>query len=144
MTSSKTASGKLTAAKIRERMKQSPFIQSLEIRLNRLHADGLTLECPVGERLFNVIGSVHGGAIATMADTAAGFAIARALGGSRPITTVEFKISYFRPVTEGKLLARARVLRTGKTICVAAVDLMNGEMRAVGTALVTYIQITAS
>ncbi len=133
---------KLTADQIRERMKLSPFIQLLKIRLTRLHDDGVTLECPTGPDLYNVIGTLHGGVTATLADTAAGFAIARELGGARPITTVDLKINYFRPVTGGKLFARARVIRSGRTLCVSAVDLFDEQRRSIGTALVTYIQIS--
>jgi uncharacterized protein (TIGR00369 family) len=143
LTPPKLAAGqKLTAGQIRERMKLSPFIQLLRIRLTRLQADGVTLECPTGPDLYNVIGTLHGGVTATMADTAAGFAIARELGGIKAITTVDLKINYFRPVTGGKLFARARVIRTGRTLCVAAVDLSDDQKRAIATALVTYIQIT--
>jgi len=144
MPPTKLTAAKLTAAQVRKRMKLSPFIQRLGIRLKRVHADGVTLECPVGAELYNIIGSVHGGVTASMADTAAGFAISRELGGRQAITTVEFKINYFRPITSGTLSARARVLRTGKTVCVAAVDLTDSGRRAVATALVTYLQIRNS
>ncbi len=132
---------RLTAAQVRERMKWSPFIQLLQIRLNRMHRDGVTLECPVRKDLHNVIGGLHGGAAATLADTAAGFAIQRELGGGQPITTVEMKINYFRPVAEGKLRARARVIRLGSTLCVAMVDLSDAGGKSIGIAIVTYMRL---
>ena len=76
---------------------------------------------------------------AAMADAAVGIAIQRHFGGKRRITTVELKINYFRPVSEGVIRARSRLLRIGSTLCVGSVDLTDDHGRAIGTAIVTYI-----
>ena len=53
-------------------------------------------------------------------------------------TTVELKVN-FRPVAEGRLLARSRLVRVGSTICVGQVDLSDHKRRSVGVAIVTYM-----
>jgi uncharacterized protein (TIGR00369 family) len=127
------------AQQIRAHMADSPFLQTLGVRLTRVHSDGLTIECSVTNNLRNVFGGLHGGVTATLADAAVAFAIHRQLGAFRDMATVDLKINYFRPVMEGKLYARARLLRMGASLCVGAVDLSDNQNRAVGTALVTYI-----
>jgi acyl-coenzyme A thioesterase PaaI-like protein len=63
----------------------------------------------------------------------------RSLSGSvRRFTTVELRVN-FRPVTEGRLLARSRLVRVGSTICVGQVDLSDHQRRDVGVAIVTYM-----
>jgi len=74
-----------------------------------------------------------------MADAAVGIAIQLHFGGKRRITTVEMKINYFRPVSEGVIRARSHLLRMGSTLCVGSVDLTDNHGRAIGTAIVTYI-----
>jgi hypothetical protein len=76
-----------------------------------------------------------------MADAAVGVAIQRHFGGGRRITTVELKINYFLPVTEGRIFARSHLLRIGSTLCVGNVDLTDESGRAIGTAIVTYMLI---
>jgi hypothetical protein len=76
-----------------------------------------------------------------MADAAVGGAIQRHFGGGRRITTVELKINYFLPVTEGRIFARSHLLRIGSTLCVGNVDLTDEHGRAIGTAIVTYMFI---
>ncbi len=115
-----------------------PFNTHLGIRVARLHPDGVTLECTFRDELRNAVGVLHGGVTATLADAAAGIAVLRHFGG-RPCTTVELKVNYFRPVTKGKVRARAYLIRTGSTICVGRVDLWDSEKRLVGAALVTYM-----
>lgn len=121
-----------------------PFNTLLGIRLTKLHKDGLTIECAVREELLNAVGVIHGGVAATMADAAVGIAINRHFGGLRRITTVELKINYFRPVSEGKVYARAYLIRIGSTLCVGRADLTNGDGDLIGTALVTYMLLDAS
>ena len=76
-----------------------------------------------------------------MADAAVGVAIQRHFAGGRRMTTVELKINYFLPVTEGRIFARSHLLRIGSTLCVGSVDLSDEDGRAIGTAIVTYMLI---
>lgn len=116
-----------------------PFNAVLGLRLTRLHADGVTIECAVRDELLNLAGVVHGGVTATMADAAVGIALNRHLGGGRKITTIELKISYLRPVAKGKVYARAYLVKVGSTICVGRADLTDTGRQLIATALVTYM-----
>ena len=124
---------------MREWTKNMPFNSLIGIRPVRGHKDGLTIECTVRKELLNTAGVLHGGVTATMADAAAGMAITRLTGGKKRITTIEMKLNYFRPVAEGKLRARAYVIRLGSQIAVARVDLHDHQNNLAGAALVTYM-----
>lgn len=130
---------KLTAPQVREVLQKIRFAGFLGVRLARLHRDGLTLQCRTRPPLLNSAGVLHGGVSATLADAAVGVALHYLLGSHRPITTVEMKINYFRPVSKGRIFARARILRLGATVCVGRVDLSDAQGRMVGTALLTYM-----
>jgi uncharacterized protein (TIGR00369 family) len=130
---------KLTASQVREVLGKIHFAGLLGVRVSSLHRDGLTLECSVRKNLLNSAAVLHGGVTATLADAAAGVALHFLLGSHRPITTVEMKINYFRPVSSGRIFARAHMLRIGATICVARVDISNEQRKLIGTAIVTYM-----
>ena len=119
------------------------FNQTLGIRLARRHRDGVTIACQVRLDLLNTEGVLHGGVIATLADSSAGIALARHFRGQEPLTTVELKINYLSPATGGVVRARARLLRVGRTLCVARADVTDARGRAVATALVTYMLLRA-
>ena len=103
------------------------------------HRDGVTIQYRVRAELLNSAGSLHGGVTATIADAAVGTALYHRFEGVRRFTTVELKVNYFRPVTDGRLLARSRLVRVGSTICVGQVDLSDDQRRNVGVAIVTYM-----
>ena len=115
------------------------FNSVLGIRLHETHDDGVTISCKVKPKLLNLAGVLHGGVSATLADAAVGIATTRHYKG-RPITTVEMKINYFRPVPlKSTVYARARLLRTGSTLSVGEVELRDSERNLCGIAIVTYI-----
>lgn len=115
------------------------FNSVLGIRLHETHDDGVTISCKVKPKLLNLAGVLHGGVSATLADAAVGIATTRHYKGS-PITTVEMKINYFRPVPlASTVYARARLLRTGSTLSVGEVELRDSDGHLCGIAIVTYI-----
>jgi uncharacterized protein (TIGR00369 family) len=124
---------------IRDLLTRHAFNHLLGFELVRAHRDGLTIQCRVRPELLNSAGSLHGGVTASIADAAVGTSLYRHFGGARRFTTIEMKVNYFRPVTEGRLLARSRLVRVGSTICVGQVDLSDDKRRSVGVAIVTYM-----
>lgn len=120
------------------------FEHSLLIRVARKHADGVTVECPLREELLNSTGVLHGGVTASIADEAAWHALIHAYRGERPMTTTELKVNYLRPIAGKKVIARAYVLRTGKTLGVTRVDLFDAQRKLAAVAVVTYMLLSVS
>jgi uncharacterized protein (TIGR00369 family) len=69
-----------------------------------------------GPQHFNPMGTLHGGILCDIADTAMGVAFASTLAPGESFTTVELQINYLRPVREAKLRAEGRVIQRGRTI----------------------------
>lgn len=134
---------KLSAQQVRDFLARVPFAVLLKMKLTCVHRDGVTIECALRHELTNSAEVAHGGVAATLADAAVGIALNRHFGGKRPFTTVELKINYFLPATEGRIFARARLLRVGSTLCVGRVDLTDSQGSQLGTALVTYMLLDA-
>jgi uncharacterized protein (TIGR00369 family) len=119
-------------------MARISFNQHLGLRLTRLYKDGVALECLIEPHKLNLLGTLHGGVTATLIDAAAGVAIISLLGG-RPATTVELKVNYLRPATHGKVHARSRVVKLGKTLAFATVDVKDSHGRLIATGSATYM-----
>jgi uncharacterized protein (TIGR00369 family) len=134
---------KEAVTRTREFLAGIPFNSLLGIQISRAHPDGVTLYCKVKKELLNSNKVLHGGVSASIADAAVGVAIQHRFAGKRAITTVELKVNYFRPVAEGTLFARARLLRVGSTLCIGQVDLTDDKKNLVGVAIVTYIFLDA-
>ena len=129
----------LSIKQMKEFARNMPFGTLVGLRPVKAHKDGLTIECTVRPELMNTMNVLHGGVTATVADAAAGMAITRLTGGKKRITTIEMKLNYFRPVSEGVLSARAYVIRLGSQVAVVRVDLHDSKKNPAGAALVTYM-----
>lgn len=99
------------------------------------------LKLEAEERHLNPAGTVHGGAIATLVDTAMGEAVATWAEDRIP-ATVEIKINYLEPGRPGALIATARTRRPGKRFTVLEAEVVqeeSGEHIAYATATFTTI-----
>ena len=129
----------LTIRDLRRAAEHMPFNKLLGVRVLRRHKDGVTITCAMRDDLKNTAGVMHGGVAASMADAAVGIALASHFGGRRACTTTDLKINYLRPVAAGTMVARSRLLRIGRQLCVGRVDLFDAEGKLVAVAIVTYL-----
>lgn len=86
-------------------------------------------------------GIMHGGALASLADTASAFAVLSTLEPGEQTVTVDLTLHYLRPATDGKLTAHARVLRAGRRVATVSVEIFNDSGVLVLTALTTYLKL---
>ena len=69
------------------------------------------------------------------------FAIITLLAPREKVTTVDLTVSYLRPLTEGRITARARVVRSGRRLFVVIADVFDDDGILASTALSTYIKL---
>jgi uncharacterized protein (TIGR00369 family) len=127
---------------IRQRiLERNHFTNLLGIEIDHVDKDGALLGVEVKKDLLNVQGVMHGGAIASLVDTAVAIAIAGASETDLKFTTVEMKINYLSPVSQGRVRASARLIRNGRRIIVAECDVLDWKEKLVAKGLVTYIRL---
>lgn len=115
-----------------------PFNHHLGLKVTRLYKDGLAMECEIEPHKQNMLGTLHGGVTATLIDAAIGVAVIGGMGG-RPATTVELKVNYLRPATQGKVHARARLVKIGKTLVFGTAEVRDGHGHLVAAGSATYM-----
>ncbi len=95
---------------------------------------------PLRPELFQGQQRVHGGVIASLADTCAVWLLLPGLLPERTITSIEFKLNFVRAAVaeRGELLALARPVRVGRTVALADVDVLQGD-ELVAKGLFTYL-----
>ncbi|MFQ5576599.1 MAG: PaaI family thioesterase [Anaerolineae bacterium] len=84
-------------------------------------------ELAVRDQIMNPNRVLHGGAIYAMADTGMGAALYAELPPGKSCSTIEIKISYFKPVTAGMLVCRTQVVHRGRRIAAVESTVFNDE-----------------
>lgn len=94
------------------------IVRLLGIRPVAVEHGTATLEADPDETHVNFGGTVHGGYIATLLDTAMGSAAITVLGADKTVTTLEMKVTFQRAVapTSGRLLVHGHVLSHGRRV----------------------------
>ncbi len=85
------------------------------------------LRLTMHDGLRNLHGKLHGGALFSLIDTAMGQASHSLNNGEPNSVTLECKVNYIRPVTEGELTCRAWVVHGGRRTQVIEADVYQGE-----------------
>ncbi len=125
---------------IRQFLPTSPYVGHLGMRLVEMQPDSATLLLPFTESLVTIGTVVHGGAIASLIDTAA--MVAAWSGAPLPEkirgTTVGLTVSYLAAASSEDLRAEARVLRRGQSLAYVDVEVRGASGALVAKGLVTY------
>ncbi len=127
-------------ARLEETFALIPYVRLLGIEFVSAERGEATFALEVREELTRMGGLLHGGAVASLLDTAAAFAVHTVLEPEKRTVTIDLTIHFLRPVTSGRIEARARVLREGRRVVILVVEVTdsNGELTA--TATTTYLK----
>ena len=124
--------GKLPAPPVMQTIE--PFDSSAEPGLVVIHS------IP-GFRHYNPIGSVHGGYAATLLDSVMGLAIHTVLPPGSGYTTLEFKISFIKGMTDdtGPVRSEGRILSVGRRAATAEARITDAKGRLLAHATTTCL-----
>jgi uncharacterized protein (TIGR00369 family) len=113
--------------------------KTLDIRLAEAGDGRVVLEASPDVNVYNPMGTVHGGFVATMLDFACGYAVLSKLAAGQSFTTIELKIAYHRAITRdtGVLRAEGKVITAGRRVAFT-------EARLVDAAGKVYASATSS
>jgi uncharacterized protein (TIGR00369 family) len=115
---------------------------TLGARLTHIAPGETDLLAPFAPQFGQQNGFWHAGAIASLADSANGYAAFTLTPPGTDVLAVEFKINLLAPARGEEFLAEGRVIRPGKTltVCLAEVFAIEGDARTpVATMLSTII-----
>jgi len=103
----------------------APWVRDLNLSVEDIGSDGITMRLPADARLSRIGGIVSGQAMAAMADSTMVLALAAHFGGFRPVATVDIAMSFMRAIKSSDVLCEARVRRAGRSLA-----FVHAELRA--------------
>jgi uncharacterized protein (TIGR00369 family) len=120
---------------------RSPYFSLLSMEIKDLEWGTAVLEVQLEEKHLQPFGYVHGGVIASVMDAAAFWAVFPQVKDGLGLTTVEIKVNYLAPVKKGKLVAKGRCIKIGKTLALGEVYINSaeGNLLAHGTATMMIV-----
>jgi uncharacterized protein (TIGR00369 family) len=132
------------ASRVRDSFGRQRLLDTLGATLERVAPGEVDIRLPFREDLTQQHGFLHAGALATVVDTACGYAALTLMPPDAAVLTVEFKVNLLAPGRGDAFVARARVVKAGRTLTVATGDVFaqdRGEERLVATMLATIMTV---
>lgn len=110
-------------ARIEREFGEQPFINRLGGVLARAEPGQVDIHLPCRTENLQQSGYVHGGALTSIADTAAAFAAMSLASADVSILTTELKVNFLRPAGRGLLVAVGNVIKPGRTLNICEADI---------------------
>jgi len=108
--------------RVRKSFSQQGLMRHLGARLTELKPGMAELRADHRDELTQQHGYFHAGVSASLADVACGYAAYTLMPEDSSVLTVEYKINLMAPAAGEELIARARVVRSGRTLKICAAD----------------------
>ncbi|MCD0450196.1 PaaI family thioesterase [Actinocorallia sp. API 0066] len=120
-----------------ELRRNTPLHHLLALEVVEIGTRHAVVSMPVREEAFNSTGNLHGGALATLIDVAAGTAAARGSGfrpGEQSLVTADLHVRYLGRPNGDTVYAHAEVIKAGRQLVIVECRVKDPEGRIVAAA----------
>jgi uncharacterized protein (TIGR00369 family) len=132
------------AARVARSFARQGIMATFGATLVRVAPGEVDIALPVTPEVSQQHGFVHAGAVATIADSAAGYAALSVMPPGIGVLTAEFKINLLAPAAGERLVAAGRVVKAGRTLTLAQAEVhaqVNGARKLVALLTATLMAI---
>lgn len=126
--------------RVRDSFSRQAFMTFLGARLTAVEPGHCVVDLPVREELTQQHGFVHGGVLASLADTIAGYAAFSLMPADSAPLTVEYKLNILRPGGGAMVRGKGTVIKPGRTLTIVRSEVFNVDDTGAETLSVTSIQ----
>ncbi len=123
-----------------EKIHSIPGVSAFNLQVESLTLGECVATAPRDPQCDGIFECFHGGVLMTIADMAACFAIMTYSGPHQILSTTDMNIRFLAPCMT-LVRAKARVIKPGRLLCPATVELFDENNRLVAVAQVTYVQL---
>lgn len=133
--------GLQTLQALLESGRNAPIGDTMEFTLAELEDGRVVFTGTPSQRVYNPIGTVHGGYAATLLDSACGCAVHSTLDAGQGYSTAELKVAYHRAMTKdtGPVRAEGTVVTRGRRLAFAEARLTDAAGKLYASATSTLI-----
>lgn len=132
------------ASRVKESFARQSFMELIGAKLVDVQPGSCEIYVPYRKDLTQQHGFFHAGVIGTIADNAAGYAAYTLMATDSSVLTVEYKLNIMAPGDGELLIAKANVLKYGRTLTVCRTDIFiqkNGLEKICAVAQITLIEL---
>ena len=131
-------------SRIRSSFDKQEAMKTIGANLVKVLPGEVHIEFSFIESLTQQHGYIHGGIIASVVDTACGYAACTLMSVDSEVLTIEYKVNFMSPAKGDRFKGIGRVLKSGRNITVCSGDVIaidKGKEKIIATMLATMISV---
>ncbi len=123
-------------------LERNPIIRLFSFQAGAHSDDQAEISLPLREEFLQAAQQIHGGVLATLADTCAAYLLYPKIPDGWSMTSIEFKMNFLRPAAldAGDLLSRASLVKFGRTVALCDVEVFQADS-LIAKGLFTYLML---
>jgi uncharacterized protein (TIGR00369 family) len=132
-------------SRVRSSFARQTVMQTIGATLTAVEPGKIEISMPFSDNLTQQNGYLHAGVVATILDSACGYAAVSLMPADVDALTVEYKINLLRPAQGELFVARAHVIKAGRTLtfCQGEVVARTGDKERVVASMMGTIMTMA-
>ena len=111
--------------KVEKAIEEQPYARFLGLKAEQAEEGKVVVSFAKKAELLQQTGTLHGGVIGGVCDAVAAYAVATVMPEGKTVLGVEYKANFLRPVTAEKVIAVGKVLKLGRQLVTAEVEVYN-------------------
>jgi uncharacterized protein (TIGR00369 family) len=113
--------------RVRESFSRQSIMATIGASVHSVRRGEVEIVLPFADHILQQHGFIHAGAVATIADSACGYAALSVMPADAAVLTTEFKINLLSPAKGERLRAVGRVVRAGKKLVITMGEVFADE-----------------
>ena len=113
--------------RVRESFSRQSIMTTIGASVQSVRRGEVEIVLPFADHILQQHGFIHAGAVATIADSACGYAALSVMPADAAVLTTEFKINLLSPAKGERLRAVGRVVRAGKKLVITMGEVFADE-----------------
>ncbi len=122
-------------ARVIQMLNNAPYFKLLSIAVQEIGQSYSIMTAEVSEKHFTPFGGIHGGAYASMLDSAAYWAAYASVDEDAGMTSLDLSVNMLAPAKDGELHIRGELIRAGRTISLTEASIYNSDGRLLAHAV---------
>lgn len=132
---------RVTVEQLQTMIQNVPFVTLLGVRILEVGEGTCRARLPYDDRFLQYYNLIHGGVIASLADTMVYMAQATLNGITLNTVTTNLAVTYLGTARQDDLFAEAKILKNGKKLIYGDVSVTDADGRQIAHATATYMRL---
>ncbi len=124
---------------VKKYINKSPFYKTISMKMVTTDTKGSVVKVKTGHKHKNLWGTIHGGVMASITDSACGISVIPFLKDEETIVTTSLQMNYFAPADIGEFTAYGTMIYRGRRLAHAEASIYDEQKKLIAKGSASFV-----